>query len=88
MKPQRTIIKAFGLDKDSGNKCKNAEPIKAPADKATRKSRIFSKTLGLIARLITPAKEIKLTINVERRIRIKVFILLCPFDVKNVGFHF
>jgi hypothetical protein len=49
---------------DSGIKCRNAPPIKAPADNATSDNNIFSRNLSLSDNVNIPTREPKLIMNV------------------------
>ena len=58
----------------SGIKCKNAPPIKAPAEKATRSKRILSNIFSFKNKVRAPIKAIKLIENVAMSIQMKVII--------------
>jgi len=49
----------------SGIKCKNAQPIKAPVEKATKIKRILFKSFSFKNKVRTPIKAIKLIAKVE-----------------------
>jgi len=64
------------LSMASGIKCKNAPPIRAPAEKETNNKIILFKIFSFKNKIITPIKEIKLIKNVKRIIQKRVLIKL------------
>jgi len=71
----------------SGIKCKNAPPIKAPAEKATRSRRILFNIFSFKNRVRAPTKAIKLIENVAMSIQMKVviFFSIANFNKKPRG---
>ena len=57
---------------DSGNRCKNAPPISAPADKPTRENNIFSSSFSFIESAKTPTNDRILTKKVLAIIHNKI----------------
>ena len=58
----------------SGIKCKNAPPIKAPAENATKSRRILSNIFSFKNRVKAPTKAIRLIEKVAMSIQMKVVI--------------
>jgi len=78
-KPRDNTRKMFmlvDLSTVSGNKCKNAPPIKAHAANPTRHNKILSSTSSLNARLTTPTKAITLIENKLAIIRNSIKLLV------------
>ena len=59
----------FDFSKTSGRICKNALPIKEPAEKPIRQNRIPSNNFSFMAKVNTPIREIRLTRSVLVKIK-------------------
>jgi hypothetical protein len=71
IRKEKTVV-LFAPSRDSGNKCRNALPINAPAEKPTRQKRTLCNNLSFTERVKIPTKDKILTKKVLARITISV----------------